>query len=80
MRITTGRNLHHVQQMTGLDPWNCIWGQLRKLLDEKLAELPVQDEWRLPYLGRLLDQSGQKYYLMEDTAELTELIDSLRVN
>ena len=80
VRTTTGMNLHHVQEMTGLDPWNCMGGQVRKVLDEKLVELPVQDEWRLPYLGRLLEQRGQKYYLVEDTDELTELIDSLCVN
>ena len=66
--------------MTGLDPWSCLCSQVRKVLDLKLAEMPQQDEWRLPYLGKLLEQRGQKYYQMEDTSELTELIDSPCVN
>ena len=80
VRTTTGRNLQHVQEMTGLDPWSCLGSQVRKVLDLKLAEMPQQDEWRLQYLGKLLEQRGQKYYQMEDTSELTELIDSLCVN
>ena len=80
VRTTTGSNIHHIKEMTGLDPWGCLGSQVRKVMEEKLAVLPVQDEWRLPFLGKLLEQRGDKYYMMEDTTRLTELIDSLCVN
>ena len=53
---------------------------MKKVLGEKLADLPEQDKWRLPYLGKLLEQRGDLYYQLEDTSELTELIDSLCLN
>ena len=80
VRTNTGNNLQHVQEMTGLDPWSCFGSQVKKVMNEKLAQLPQQDEWRLPYLGKLLEKRGEKYYKVEDTTELTELIDSLCVN
>ena len=80
VRTTTGSNLHHVKEMTGLDPWCCLGSQVKRVLGEKLADLPEQDKWRLPYLGKLLEQRGDLYYQLEDTSELTELIDSLCLN
>ena len=80
VRTNTGNNLQHVQEMTGLDPWSCFGSQVKKVMNEKLAQLPQPDEWRLPYLGKLLEKRGEKYYKVEDTTELTELIDSLCVN
>ena len=49
---------------------------MKKVLSEKLAELPDQDKWRLPYLARLLE----RFHSMEDTIQITELIDSLCSN
>ena len=69
-----------LREMTGLDPWCCLGSQVKKVLGEKLADLPEQDEWRLPYLGKLLEQRGDLYYQLEDTSELTELIDSWCLN
>jgi hypothetical protein len=47
---------------------------------EKLSEMPDQDRWRLPYLGRLLEERGERFHNMEDTVGITELIDSLCIN
>ena len=80
LRTTTGSNLQLVRDLTGLDPWSCLGSEVKKVMAEKLAVVPEQDGWRLPYLGRLLEQRGELYYEMEDTDELTELIDSLCVN
>ena len=43
VRITTGNNLHMIRDMTGLDPWSCLGHQVKKVLGEKLAEVPHQD-------------------------------------
>ena len=51
-----------------------------KVLGEKLADVPQQDKGRLLYLEKLLAQRGEMYYGMDDTAQLTELIDSICLN
>ena len=56
VRTTTGSNLQLVGDLTGLDPWSCLGSQVKKVMAEKLAVLPEQDRWRLPYLGKLLEQ------------------------
>ena len=80
VRTTTGGNLHHIREVTGLDPWTCSPKEVKRVLGEKLGQVPDLDEWRLPYLGKLLEERGERHYNMEDTTELTKLIDSLCIN
>jgi hypothetical protein len=80
IRTTTGSNLSLIRDLTALDPWCCTSSQVKKVLGDIPAEVPAQDEWRLGYLGKLLEQRGEFHYELRDTAELTELIDSLCVN
>ena len=80
IRTTTGNNLHLVRDLTGLDPWCCTSKQVKKVLGGRLSVVPEQDMWRLPYLGKLLEQRGELHHQMMDTAELTELIESLCEN
>ena len=80
VRSNTGANLHFVREMSGLDPWSCSPKDIKKVLSEKVADLPDQDKWRLPYLARLLEERGERFHSMEDTTEITELIDSLCSN
>ena len=80
IRTTTGSNLHLVRELSGLDPWCCTSTQVKKVLGEKLREVPAQDMWRLSYLGKLLEQRGEAHHQMLDTRELTELIDSICIN
>ena len=47
IRITTGNNLHLVRDLTGLDPWSCSSGQVKKVFVDRLSEVPPQDMWRL---------------------------------
>ena len=80
VRTTTGSNLQLVRDMTGLDPWKCFGSQVRKEMDEKLVEVPEMDKWRIVYLEKLLEQRGELFYKLEDTSEITGLIDSICVN
>ena len=80
IRTTTGNNLHLVKDLTGLDPWSCTSRQVKKVLRERLSDAPEQDQWRVPYLGKLLELRGELHHQMMDTAELTELIESLCEN
>ena len=63
-----------------MDPWQCSPKDVKAVMAEKQVELPDQDKWRVPYLGRLLEERGERFHYMEDTMEITELIDSLCVN
>ena len=71
-----------LREETGLDPWSCNSRQVRLALvkEDKLAVVPRQDQWRLPYLAKLLVERGERYYQCEDTDWLTELIDALCAN
>ena len=80
VRTTTGNNLNMIRELTGLDPWSCLANQVKRVLSDKLAEVPQQDSWRLLYLEKLLEQRGEMYYQKEDTTELTELIESICLN
>ena len=77
IRTTTGNNLSVIHDLTSLDPWSCFGSQEKKILGEKLAEVPQQDWWRISYLEKLLTERSEKHYSMDDTTELTELIDTL---
>ena len=80
IRTTTGNNLHLVRDLTGLDPWSCSSGQVKKVLGDRLSKVPAQDMWRLGYPVKLLEKRGEAHHQMLDTLQLTELIDSLCVN
>ena len=56
VRTTTGSNLHLIGNVTGLDPWRCFDSQVKRVMKEKLVKVPEMDKWRLPYLGKLLEQ------------------------
>ena len=80
IRTTTGNNLHLIRGLSGLDRWACTSKDVKKVLAGRLREVPEQDMWRLPYLGKLLEQRGELHHNMMDTSELTELIDSICEN
>ena len=80
LRTSTGRNLDFVSGETGLKPWSCTSKQVRAAMEDKLAAVPDQDGWRLPFLGKLLSLRGEHYYQCMDTTRLTEQIESLCVN
>ena len=83
MRSFTGSNLRLVQDISGLDPWVCSSFKLKMMLQQKeQVMVPMQDKWRVQYLGMLLAQRQELHYLVaeEEKLQLTGLIDSLCVN
>ena len=80
IRTTTGSNLHFIKDLSGLDPWSSSSKGVKAIMAERVKQVPEQDVWRIPYLGRLLEQRGELYYQMLDTTEVTELIESLCIN
>ena len=74
-RSTLYRNIHHIEQISGLSPWNFSnWRILKKIEN---AMVPPNNEWRMTFLMKLLSTRLQKSSLLEDTSHLTEMIDSL---
>ena len=80
MQSCTGLNLAYLREETGLDPWSCASKQVRVAMENRLAVVPRLDQWRLPFLARLLVERGERYYQCEDTDLLTEQIDALCAN
>ena len=77
IRSTTGKNLHLIEEESGLDPWTSSEQSIR----ESLARQPVppEDEWRLPLLCKYLMTRREMEALLENTDNITDLIDSLCV-
>ena len=61
VRSTTGANLHFVREMSGLDLWSCRPRDVKKVMSVKLAELPDQDKWWMPYLAVLLEERREGF-------------------
>ena len=83
LRSITGSNLRLVQDSSGLDPWLSTSSQLKKMLHQKeQVMVPMQDKWRVQYLGTLLAQRQELAYMGEDEEEkqVAELIESLCIN
>ena len=83
IRSNLGSNLALLRENTGLDPWVVSPGHLRQeLMSQEVAPVPAGDEWRAPYLQKLLDQRLQAFYSGEqgDQEMLSTLINSLVIN
>ena len=80
IRSVTGRNLLHIQETSGLDPWTTSNKKMKtNLVAAELVPVPQQDEWRLSYLCSLISQRREVHILAmeEEETYLQELIDSL---
>ena len=80
IRSVTGRNIWVIHELTGLNLWTASHHRLRAALcEQEVVEVPLQDEWRIPYLSSLLSQRRvAKNLASEETVDyLTELINNL---
>ena len=78
VRSTTGKNLYLIREETGLNPFTARPAQVRDRL--KIAAVPEQDTWRLGLLESYLSERRKLTSNLEDTDEITGLIDSLCTN
>ena len=82
-RSSIGANLAVVSELTKLDPWVSSIGELRNSLEEAdRAKIPDRDEWRIPYLRKLLSALLEAKYSADSAEEerLQSLITSLVIN
>ena len=84
IRITTARNLSLLETTTGGQTWATPSGKIREELAKRETDAPMVDAWRIPYLGRLLEERDTLSYMGEELDDqierLQELIDSLCSN
>ena len=82
VRTATAKNIKVLERETeGLS----TPGEIRKELFKKAEDIPVTDQWRLPYLTKLLEQRDMMTYNGEgeESEEMTrvkELLDSICIN
>ena len=70
LRTNVGKNLRLIEDETDLNPW--LFGSKRikrELLLANAAQMPETESWRLPLLGKLLDQRTFAYYAGETDME-----------
>lgn len=60
-----------------MNPLTNSCGKVKAALTHGSVPAPVGDEWRVKYLGKLLEARGEANYAGEDTSVLTGLIGSL---
>ena len=77
---TTGKNLAKMRQETGLNPWVTSPFEVRLKLHKADVKVQVSDEWRLPYLQKLLGQRHELELELLDTKEIDKFINIICSN
>ena len=80
MGSTTGKNLALLERETGMNPWSSPSWKVSAKLDSMKAPVPVQDIWRLDYLGKLLRERYRLSKELQQTKQIDALIESLCIN
>ena len=84
IRSTTARNLKLVETETAGLTWMDPPSKVREALAKGEPTVPETDGWRVPYLGKLLEQRDSLEYQgnedSEDFRNKQDLIDSLCIN
>ena len=84
IRTTTARNLKFLEEETGGKTWAASALMVKKALIAGEKVVPAEDSWRVPYLGKLLEERDKLVYQgLEDSKEVESvqsLIDSLCTN
>ena len=75
IRSTTEKNLHLIEEESGLDPWTSSEETIREFL--KRTPVPAEDMWRLPLLCKYLNKRREMEALLQNTDYITDLINSL---
>ena len=77
IRTTTARNLRLVEEETGGLTWLVPSWRIKKRLLEREPLVPVEDNWRLQYLGKLLERRDIMLYQGMEGCEEVELVQGL---
>ena len=83
VRSTLGKNLRMISDLSGLNPWLTSLPKMQEaLIANETVPVPTGDEWRIPYLCKLLSQRSDAYNEArdEDAELLSSYIKSLVIN
>ena len=75
-RSTTCRNLKYIRQMTGLQQ-AASYSSWRVKDALGMMKVPENEKWRLGLLTTLISMRQDKYTKVQDSKQLTAMIDSL---
>ena len=75
IQSVTGSNLANIENMFNMDPRRDPSGLFKTKMIGYLT--PAVEEWRLPFLRKLLAQRSVFFTCEEDTSTIDELIESL---
>ena len=74
-RSSVFRNIQFIKELSGVSPWDYSnWRVVQKIQN---AIVPPNNVWRITFLEKLLELRRKSSALLEDTACLTMMIDSL---
>ena len=74
-KSTVYKNVKFIENICGLSPWD--HPKLKILESFPKARVPDNNEWRLPMLKKMLEIRLEKDSSMENTDDLSKMIDSL---
>ena len=84
IRSTTAKNLKVLELETGCSDLCTPAWKMKEMMMKRQPAIPVSDVWRIPYLGKLLEERDRLVYQGQeestDVARLQEMIDSLCIN
>ena len=83
VRRNLGSNVRYLQDMTGWNPWDSTKREIKETMrTEEMVHVSVEDEWRLPYLQRILLERMTAHFQsnQEEEERLQSLINSLTIN
>ena len=66
-----------LERETGGLTWAAPTKKIREELDNRKPVVPAEDAWRVPYLGKLLEERDRLVYQGEEDSKQVERLQSL---
>ena len=80
IQTTTGKNLRLVEEASNLSAWIPNSKLKEEIKKSEIVIIEPENQWRIPFLSKLLGHRQELIYCGEDTEEISVLINSLCIN
>ena len=74
-RSVVFRNIKYIENISGVSPWRTTSQETLKNIEN--VPTPPNNEWRMPFLLKLLETRRKMSQSLENTTRMSEMIDSL---
>ena len=74
-KSVTQKNIQLIEKAAGCSPWDCSTWTIKTGLTIK--PIPANDDWRISLLSKMLEYRMKEETLMNNTDDLSKMIDSL---